>query len=136
MIWPYAYFTSASVIWLAVLCTPVAGATRLQRMVSHFQSAAAALAGSLPMLIISIDLTRPADPWLPLIGMLAVAPLGVLAPAAAGAERLQFLIKCMLGVWMFVLPAMGMLQLGITTRHMSPWTLISPLYWLQSLVFH
>lgn len=138
LIWPYAFFTSSGVIWLAVLCAPVASAARLHRMVFHFQSAAAAFAGSLPMLIISIDLTRPADPWLPLMGMLAVAAVGVLAPAVVGvgAVRLQFFIKCVLWVWMFVLPAMGMLQIGIATRHMPSWAAISPLYWLQSLVLH
>lgn len=89
------------------------------------------------MLIVAACISSPAQPWLPLMGMLGVACIIIAAQAVVPPTRsgVQLAVRCGFLLWIFVLPAMGVLQVGITSRNMPLWAASSPLYWLGLLFF-
>ncbi|MGC8559784.1 MAG: hypothetical protein ACP5O1_03805 [Phycisphaerae bacterium] len=138
LLWPYAVLASSAAIWLAIICQPTAPLTRYRQLATLTLSAASALAGALPMLIIAACISAPAHPWQPLLAMLGVACVIISAQSLAPprGSRLQWAVRCCLLFWIFVLPAVGILQVGITIRNMPFWAIGSPLYWLHLLLIH
>jgi hypothetical protein len=138
LLWPYVLLASSVAIWLSVICQPTAPLTRCRQLAKLTLSAASALAGALPMLIIAACISSPGHLWFPLLGMLGVACVIILAQSLAPPSdiRVQWAVRCCLLFWIFVLPAVGILQVGITSRIMPIWALSSPLYWLHLLLVH
>lgn len=138
LLWPYVLLASSAAIWLAIICQPTAPLTRCRQLAKLTLSAASALAGALPMLIIAVCISSPVHLWLPVVGMLVVAWVIILAQSVAPPSgiRVQGAVRCCLLLWIFVLPAIGILQVGITSRNMPIWAISSPLYWIHLLLVH
>ncbi len=136
--WPYVVYASASVIWLSLLTLPLASATKRLSASQIFLIGLAAFAGPLPMLVLSGCITRPDDPWLPMAAVLAVAIItaGLVWISRKASIGVGLSIRFGLFLWLFVLPAAGLLEVGISTRHFPPWARLGALYWLYRLVQH
>jgi hypothetical protein len=135
-VWPYVLYASAAAIWLYLITVPHFVFARHGGVRRALLTACSASAGAVPMLVLAGWMTRPIDPWLPVICIWTVA--AALATIVAWSSRLSvtadLLIRLGLVVWLFILPALALLNVGISTQAMPMWGRVSPLYWLATLM--
>lgn len=137
-IWPYVVYASASAIWLCFLTIPMASAPQSLRASQILLLGISAIAGPLPMLVLSGYMAHPNDPWPPMAVILVVAVIlaGLVWSSRGASVCTGLCIRFGLFVWLFVLPAIGLLEVGISTRYFPAWARLSPIYWLYRLVRH
>lgn len=137
-IWPYVVYVSASAIWLCFLTIPLTSATKRLPAGQIFLIGLSAVAGPLPMLVLSGCMTRPIDPWVPMAVILGVAIIlaGLVWISRNASIGVGLCIRFGFFLWLFVLPAMGLLEVGISTRHFPPWARLGPFYWLYRVIQH
>ncbi len=129
--WPYVIYAMASILWLCVLGACVHAA--IFRAARHLGLLCiAVVAGGLPMLAVAWIISDP--PRAPTSVAIVILSVGAIAVVVAFSCRLPALaalaIRAALLLWIFILPCLGLLDIGISSGGMPIWGRISPLYLL------
>lgn len=136
-IWPYVVYASAAAIWLSLIAIPPASPKHANAGQALLLGIASII-GPLPMLVLSGWMTRPESPWLAVACILSMAAMlaAVVGWSRSAPTSVDWLVRFSLIVWVFVLPSIGLLDMGIRTRNFPIWARLSPLYWLYRVLTH